>query len=252
MTTVTVIGGGNVALHLCKALFKSPDIVLQQIYSRNKLTSHFDEIEVDKINNLELIKDSDVYIISVSDDAVIEVAKSLPLKDKLVVHTTGSVTMDDLPPANRKGVFYPLQTFSKSKAVNFKDIPICLEAEFQNDYNILESIATSISNQVYKIDSSQRRSLHLSAVFVNNFVNHLFYVGEQLGKDKNISFSILKPLIEETVDKIKHINTFDSQTGPAKRNDIGTINSHLNQLENYPNFQNIYQILTKSIRETYE
>ncbi|GLB51385.1 hypothetical protein NBRC110019_04240 [Neptunitalea chrysea] len=252
MITVTIIGAGNVAFHLCKAIYSCNELQLQQIYNRSEFTAEFDVFESHKTHNIKDLMEAAIYIISVSDNSVATVANSLPFENKLVVHTTGSVGMTDLPSKNRRGVFYPLQTFSKSKNVDFSKIPLCLEAENEADLEFLKEIASKLSESMYEIDSDQRKAIHLAAVYVNNFTNHLFYVADTLCKDKKIPFEILKPLVEETVDKIKHLNPLSSQTGPAKRKDSKTIETHLAQLTDYPEYKDIYKVLTNSILKTYE
>ena len=154
--------------------------------------------------------------------------------------------MTDLENKNRKGVFYPLQTFSKNAVVNFEAIPICLESENNDDYKLLETVAKSISDKVFNINSNQRKALHVSAVFVNNFVNHLYKIGNDICIENNIPFEILQPLITETANKITSLSPNEAQTGPAKRNDTQTINTHLQFLSD-ENQKEIYKILTKSI-----
>ena len=188
----------------------------------------------------------DVTIISVTDDAIAEVSNRIPFENQLVVHTSGSLSMEALADKNRKGVFYPLQTFSKSKEVDFKLIPICLEAQNDNDFKKLELLAKTISNSVTTIDSEQRKALHVAAVFVSNFTNHLYQIGNEICLENNIPFDILKPLIQETANKILTLSPSEAQTGPAKRNDTQTINTHLNFLSD-DNQKDIYKILTKSI-----
>jgi predicted short-subunit dehydrogenase-like oxidoreductase (DUF2520 family) len=122
-----------------------------------------------------------------------------------------------------------------------------LEAENQIDFNVLESVAKSISNAVFAISSEQRKALHVSAVFVNNFANHLYQIGQQICEEHQVPFEILKPLIQETAEKIKTLNPAEAQTGPAKRNDSTTIEAHLKYLTN-ENQKNIYKILTQSIQ----
>ncbi len=164
----------------------------------------------------------------------------------MVVHTSGSVNIEALNDRNRKGVFYPLQTFSKSKEVDFNIIPICLEAQNQSDYKTLETVAKSISEVIYQVNSEQRRGLHVASVFVSNFVNHLYQMGNEICTENNLSFDILKPLIQETANKILTLSPQEAQTGPAKRNDTQTINSHLSFLTD-ENQKEIYKLLTKSI-----
>lgn len=251
MITVTIIGAGNVALHLCKALYKSEGVYLNQIYSRSPLSHHFKNIQVPVTHSLEELKPSDVYIISVSDAAVTSVAQQLPFDNRLVVHTTGSVGMTELPEKNRRGVWYPLQTFSKDKNVSLEHIPFCIEAEDAGDLELLHLLSNAVSTKVYEMNSEQRQTLHLSAVFVSNFVNHLYQITKEIGDAKNIPFEVFQPLMHETLDKLQYLSPTEAQTGPARRNDQETILKHLSLLNN-DLYKNIYQLLTTSIRNTYE
>jgi predicted short-subunit dehydrogenase-like oxidoreductase (DUF2520 family) len=246
MIRVVIIGSGNVAQHLIKAFAKSSIVEIVQAFSRNKenLENLIDSSKI--TTDLNALIDADLYIISVSDNAITEVSHQLNIKNKLVVHTSGSIAMTDLDNKNRKGVFYPLQTFSKSKEVNFNEIPICLEAENNEDYKLLETVAKSISEKIFNINSNQRKALHVSAVFVNNFVNHLYKIGSDICNENDIPFEILQPLILETVNKVSLLSPNEAQTGPAKRNDTQTINTHLQFLTD-ENQKEIYKILTKSI-----
>lgn len=246
MIQVTIIGSGNVARHLIKAFSEKAEIELVQVFSR-KPEAVIDIVTSNKIisdyNHLQTV---DVMIIAVTDDAVAEVSGQIPFKNQLVVHTSGSVAMINLDDKNRKGVFYPLQTFSKSKEVDFKIIPICLEAENDADYQTLQTVAKLISNVIYKVNSEQRKALHVAAVFVSNFVNHLYEMGSDICTENNLSFDILKPLIQETADKILTLSPKEAQTGPAKRKDTQTINTQLSFLTD-ENQKEIYKLLTKSI-----
>ncbi|WP_395077646.1 Rossmann-like and DUF2520 domain-containing protein [Flavobacterium sp.] len=246
MIKVVIIGSGNVAQHLISAFAKSDAVEVVQVYARNKENAtHL--LDSNKItSNIKDLEEADVYIISVSDNATATVSSQLNFENKLVVHTSGNVSINDLDDKNRSGVFYPLQTFSKSKEVNFKEIPICLEAQNSNDYQLLETIAKSISHKVFNINSQQRKALHVSAVFVNNFTNYLYQIGNDICHENNIPFEILQPLIQETANKIIRLSPKDAQTGPAKRNDTQTINAHLNFLSD-KNQKEIYKLLTKSI-----
>lgn len=246
MIQVTIIGSGNVARHLIKAFSEKAEIELVQVFSRKP------QVVADLVNSNKIISDYnhlqtvDVIIIAVTDDAIAEVSDQIPFKNQLVVHTSGSVAMSNLDDKNRKGVFYPLQTFSKSKAVDFKIIPICLEAENDKDYQTLETVAKLISNVIYKVNSEQRKALHVAAVFVSNFVNHLYQMGNEICTENNLSFDILKPLIQETANKILTLSPKEAQTGPAKRKNTQTINTHLSFLTD-ENQKEIYKLLTKSI-----
>ena len=247
MIKISLIGSGNVAQHLINAFTKNEHIELVQVFSRKK-ESLENLLDSDKIiTTFSELKEADLYIISITDDAISEVSAQLPFQDKLVVHTSGTVSIESLNSKNRKGVFYPLQTFSKDKKVDFSVIPICLEAKNEADYRLLEKVATSISNAVFSISSEQRKALHVSAVFVNNFTNHLYQIGQEICSEHQVPFEILKPLIQETSEKIKTLNPSEAQTGPAKRNDQNTIDAHLAYLTD-ENQKNIYKILTQSIQ----
>ena len=246
MIKVSIIGSGNVAQHLIKIIATTQNLDLVQVVVR-KPDAISNLVENHKIcTDYAKITFADLYIIAVSDDAINSVSLNLPFKNKLVVHTSGSAAMNVLDVKNNRGVFYPLQTFSKNKQVNFKEIPICLEAENHADYDLLKKVADLISEKVYKIDSVQRKALHISAVFVCNFVNHMYKIANDICLENNIPFEILLPLISETADKIETLLPADAQTGPAERGDIETINAHLQFLSD-ENQKHIYKILTKSI-----
>ena len=248
MIQITLIGSGNVAQHLIKAFSKSEAIEIAQVFSRKKETLAT-LIDYDKIvNDFEDLKEADLYIIAVSDNAILEVSRQLPFNNQLVVHTSGTSSIEILNDKNRKGVFYPLQTFSKNKDIDFSVIPICLEAENTFDFRVLDTVAKSISNAVFPINSEQRKALHVAAVFVNNFTNQLYQIGQEICEENQVSFEILKPLILETAEKIKTLDPVDAQTGPAKRNDSSTIEAHLKYLSN-ENQKNIYKTLTQSIQQ---
>lgn len=246
MIRLSVIGSGNVAQHLIKAFSKTTEVEVVQVFAR-KPESIGHLISSDKIvSDVKDLKPSDVTIIAITDDAITTISKQLPFEKQLVVHTSGSVSVEALDDKNRKGVFYPLQTFSQSKEIDFKSVPMCLEAENEIDRKTLKTIAKSISKSVYNINSEQRKALHVAAVFVSNFTNHLYQIGNEICEENRLSFEILKPLIQETAHKILTLSPEEAQTGPAKRQDTQTINTHLNFLTN-ENQKEIYKLLTKSI-----
>lgn len=248
MITINIIGSGNVAQHLISVFQQTEKVMLQQVFSRKKENINHLISDEKIVLHYSDLKPADITIISVTDDAIAEVSNQLPFENQLVVHTSGSVGLDALHAKNRKGVFYPLQTFSKSKAIDFKAVPICIEAENVLDYTILETTAKSISDKVFKISSEQRQSLHVAAVFSCNFVNHLYQLGKEICDDNQVPFEILMPLIQETADKIKTLSPLEAQTGPAKRNDQKIIEKHLYFLDD-KNKKEIYQLLTQSIQK---
>lgn len=244
MIKVILLGSGNVATHLFQAFSKASEIEVVQVFSRSISKDFPESIQT---SDFIQISEADVYIICVSDNAIASVSNQLQFENKLVVHTSGSTDFEVLSAKNKRGVFYPLQTFSKNKPVDFTAIPICLETENPSDYVILEKLANTISNSVNKIDGKQRKALHVSAVFVCNFVNHLYQIGNEICIENNIPFHILQPLIEETSQKIKSLSPQEAQTGPAVRNDSKTIEKHIDFLTD-ENQKEIYKILTKSIQ----
>lgn len=248
MIKVVVIGSGNVAQHLIKVMKSAADVQLEQAFARNiKAFNHL--LPEEKItSSYNELKEADVYIIAVSDDAIASVSTQLPFSGRLVVHTSGSVGMGEADGKNRRGVFYPLQTFSKNKDVDFKSVPLCLETENAEDYMLLEKLARSLSDSVYTINSQQRQALHVAAVFVSNFVNSLYVAGNTICNENNIPFNILKPLIQETAHKVLTIKPKDAQTGPAIRNDKKTLAKHLAFLKDGKH-KKIYQLLSESIQE---
>lgn len=248
MIKVSIIGSGNLAQHLIQAFQSNPSIELVQVVARNpKTVAHlFDSNRI--ISDYIQLQEADLYIIAVSDDAIAEVSTALPFENRLVAHTSGTVSIDSLDPKNHRAVFYPLQSFSKDKALNFKTIPLCLETENEKDAPTLKLIANAISDAVYDINSEQRKALHVAAVFVNNFVNHLYQIGNEICDANAIPFAILKPLIQETANKIATLSPKAAQTGPAKRNDISTIAAHQQFLTD-ENQAAIYNLLTQSIQD---
>ena len=247
MIKVSIIGSGNVAQHLIQVFLQTPEVTLVQVMARNANSVSHLVPQSKIISNITQLEKVDVCIVSVTDNAIAEVAAQLPFQQQLVVHTSGSTELTALGLNNRKGVFYPLQTFSKNKTVDFSNIPLCLEAENENDYKLLEQLAHAISKNVYRISSEQRKSLHVAAVFVSNFVNHMYYIGSEICKEHHIPFEILQPLIQEVAHKVTELPPAEAQTGPALRNDTKTLNKHIAFLEN-SNYQDIYKLLTQSIQ----
>ncbi|WP_179346494.1 Rossmann-like and DUF2520 domain-containing protein [Winogradskyella ursingii] len=250
MISVVLLGAGNVATHLFKAFNKAENVDVVQWYNRTKasISSYVNKVEItDELNEL---RTADIYIIAISDDSIGKLSENLPFKNRLVAHTSGSVNIHDLDKKNERAVFYPLQTFSKDAKVDFSQVPICYQALEKSNNKLLKTLAKAIGSPSYKINTEQRQTLHLSAVFINNFVNQLYRIAHEITDNKNIEFDILKPLISETAKKVQNISPYMAQTGPAKRNDKKTINRHLNQLENRDH-QKIYKLLTESIQQTH-
>ncbi|MGD9931996.1 MAG: Rossmann-like and DUF2520 domain-containing protein [Mangrovibacterium sp.] len=253
--TITLIGAGNLATQTGKAL-KKAGLEIRQVYSRTEqsareladlLTTTFTH----KTEEIDL--SADLVLVAVKDDAIEEVLACLDCRQTLLAHTAGSVPMQLLEKhTNRFGVFYPLQTFSKKRDVDFSEIPICLEANSAETMNELKELAFRISGQVLEIDSAKRKILHLAAVFSCNFVNHFYYLGDLLLEQHQLNFDLLKPLIRETAGKVMELRPFDAQTGPAKRFDETIINNHLSLLGNQPELAEIYNFVSGSIFQAHK
>jgi len=248
---VVLIGAGNLATQLALALAEN-GIQVKQVYSR-KIESARElasKVNAGFTNDLsQLVPEADLYIIAVKDSAIQEVLENLQLdENRLIVHTAGSIPMSVLEGfTTNYGVFYPLQTFSKSRKVNFYDIPICIEANHPANILKLEEFGNKLSKSVNQINSGERKTLHLAAVFTNNFVNHFYSIGAEILHEKKLDFDLLKPLIRETAEKVQTLYPFEAQTGPAKRNDTAIINTQLKMLQNKPELQKIYSFVTESI-----
>jgi len=244
------LGFGNVNSHLLNALIKNTEVSVVQVFNRNyiKFISPYEHIPF--TDDISKIAEADIYIIGIPDDAIASFSESLIFQNKLVVHTSGGAEMEILSPKNRRGIFYPLQTFSKQRKVDFTNIPICIEAENPNDLNLLRKLGDTISENVVEISSQKRAKLHLAAVFVNNFVNHLYEIGSEILKDEDLPFDLLKPLISETASKIETLSPEEAQTGPAKRNDKKTIEKHLHLLADSPHAK-LYELFTEQLNQKY-
>jgi predicted short-subunit dehydrogenase-like oxidoreductase (DUF2520 family) len=250
MIKVVLLGAGNVASHLYKAFSKSELVTVNQWYNRSLEALKLYRNEVEITDNLETLADADIYIIAISDDAVARLSEKLPFSKRLVVHTSGSVGLHDMNSKNMRGVFYPLQSFSKDAEMDFRNVPICVECEERKYIPFLKDLAKAINSPVHKINSDQRQVLHLSAVFVNNFTNQLYRIAHEIAESQHAEFDILKPLITETAKKIQDLSPYRAQTGPAKRNDKKTLKKHLKLMEN-EDHKDIYKLMTKSIQKTH-
>lgn len=252
---VAFVGSGNVTTHLSKAFYDS-HIEITGIYSRNIETAQSIaqkyKTQSGKLNELRDC-DADLIIVSVPDRAIEEVLDQIPNCNTLVAHTSGSLSLGALENiTSHPAVFYPLQTFSKNKSVDFGQIPIMIEAHHQKDLIKLEKLAFKISEKVFKINSLQRKKIHIAAVFSSNFTNYLFHIAEELLKREKVPFEVIQPLIEETTEKIKELRPYDAQTGPAVRKDLETINNHLDDLKDIPEYHEIYKLLSHHIIKSRE
>ncbi len=247
---ISIIGSGNVATHL-GAAFKNAGHRIIQVYSRDMQNSALlaYHIGAEAIDDLEETNpETDIFIISVKDDAIEPIAKQLAVHQKLIVHTSGATHIEALLAyTDLAGVFYPLQTFSKIKEVDFLTVPLCIEGADETITSELKQLAQTISNNVYLVNSAQRKTLHLAAVFACNFPNYLYGVAQQLLEQQQMDFSMLRPLILETAQKVQERFPAEVQTGPAIRNDENTMAMHLLMLENEPDLKTLYSLISQDI-----
>ena len=248
MMKISIIGAGNVGINMFQTLRKKEEIKMVSLFNRSieKIISHRNKIFI--TDNINEIKKSDIYIISTNDDSIEKVSKKLKGRDGLIVHTSGSTEMNVLSIHKNFGVLYPLQTLTKDKLCNFKKIPICIEGNNDISKKKIEKLVKIIGSKYYHIDSKQRLSLHVSAVFACNFTNYLFSVAYDICTENKLPFEILFPLIRETLEKIEKNKPSKIQTGPAIRKDMNTIKKHLNFIKS-KNSKKIYSILTNGIIE---
>lgn len=248
---IVLLGSGNVATHLGLNLSKCGFNIIQ-VYSRSESNAKVlaDRLNTTFTSDLNLINpDADLYIVSVRDNYIEEVASHKNLKNKPLVHTAGSVSLNVFKPfSSQYGVLYPFQTFTKSREVHFKTIPVLVEASNADLEDALSEIAGKLSDLVLKADSAQRAMLHISAVFACNFTNQMYAIADQLLKNSSLPFSLLKPLIFETAEKVMSYNPVSAQTGPAVRFDSKIVDQHIKKLENTPSYQEIYRMLSESIQ----
>ena len=231
---IVIIGAGNVATHIALALKKN-GFTIRTIYSKTEQSAQSLAKKIESPYTTfvkEIPPDADLYIISVKDSVIKNLAHNLKVDNGIVVHTAGSISINILGSYFQNfGVFYPLQTFTKGRALDFSEIPICIEANNTETENKLLALGESLSKKVNLINSEQRKILHLAAVFACNFTNHMYNVGAELLSANKMDFKLLHPLINETAKKANELKPFDAQTGPAKRNDKKTIDLHLKMLK---------------------
>lgn len=246
MIDVCILGTGKLGMHLIHECIQNPAINLLQIYNRSAIPVDCFKNSLSSTQNSSKIAKADLYIVALPDDVIPSL--NLNYLEGLVVHTSGTLSFTKLN-AKTRGVLYPTQSFTKEKEVVFKEIPFCLETEFNADYTLLETFTKSISNLTYAVDEQQRQKLHLAAVFANNFSNRVLGIAYEICDNNNIDFNILQPLIQETFKKVATLPPSMAQTGPALRNDVATLKKHKSQLQHTE--LDIYNILTKSIQETH-
>ena len=250
---IVLVGAGNLATRLGLELV-AKGCEITQVYSRTTQSASALAALLNTgytTNVTEIAEGQDLYIFSLKDDALPDVISSMSYTGGLWVHTAGGVDMDIFKgKAGRYGVFYPLQSFSKTRAFNFSEVPIFIEAANEADLACLESTGRLISGNVLPMSSEKRRYLHLAAVFSSNFVNHMYTIAFNLLERQGIDGSTLLPLMKETEAKAHTMHPFSGQTGPALRGDCKVMEKHL-ALLNDPEVQQLYKLISNHIQKTH-
>lgn len=248
MKKITFIGSGNVASILSSKL-KDKGFEIVEIWSKTETSARELALKLDCnfTTNLNDLQPTDLIMIAVKDDFIKETVHLITDKETPIVHTSGCIGIDVFSNKKKSGVFYPLQTFSKEIEMDFENLPICIESNNPSLESDLIEIANSLTTSIHKLNSEQRKKLHIAAVFACNFSNHLLAISEDIMKKNNLDFNLLKPLIENTFQKIKNNSPKDTQTGPAFREDKKVMEDHLKQLKNHKEFQVMYSKISESI-----
>jgi len=253
--SLSFAGAGRVAGALCREMY-SKGINIRHIVSESQTGAKVlaDECGASYSTSLSFDEPADIIMVAVPDHRLKEVLSSIECPENtLVAHTAGSFGLEVFPSRlKHTGVFYPLQTFSKNRKISFSDLPFFLEASSSEKEAMLKNLAESIGGKVYVVDKEHRKLLHLAAVFVCNFVNHILTAGKEITTRAGFSYEVLEPLIAETVSKAMELGPDHSQTGPAVRNDKNTIAKHIDLLSFSPELQNIYKEVTESIIKYYK
>ena len=251
MKNIILIGSGNVATHLGIAL-KNSNYTIVQVYSKSIKNAKIlaNKLEARFTNDLSKLKSADLIIVCIKDDAILSVLSQI--KNTAIVHTSGSIELNVFKEKfSNYGVFYPLQTFNKEVDINISEIPFCIEGNSLEFERKIIEIAKSLSNNVVKMNSQQRKQLHIAAVFACNFTNHMYSIADDLLSKKNIDFKILLPLIRKTNANLNSNKPNKVQTGPAKRKDTAIIEEHIATI-NEKEIKELYQKITKNIIKFHE
>jgi predicted short-subunit dehydrogenase-like oxidoreductase (DUF2520 family) len=245
---IVLIGAGNVAFHLGILIRRSGHDVIQ-VYNRSRKSGQqlAEYLNCKYTGSVAAIdQHADMYIVALKDDVISDFCSRLSFVPKLIVHTSGTCSMEVFPENFDCGVLYPVQTFSKTIDTP-RLIPFCIEARKRTSLKVIKNLAGMLSDGIYPMSSSEREKVHLAAVIVNNFTNHLFTLSEEYLRSEKMSFDILRPLILETALKVQKHSPSKMQTGPAKRGDKAVIGEHRKLLKHHMELKSIYDILTKSI-----
>lgn len=254
---IAILGTGNVAWHLAPALEEAGH-TLTEVYGRDlekaaSITARLYTAEPkDDLDFSE--SEAEIFILAVNDQAISTLADEVILPEgSILVHTSGSVPLDVLgySSASYTGIFYPLQTFSKDRALDFVDVPFLLESDDQTTLQKLKKLAKSLSPQTYVVKSKDRKALHVAAVFASNFTNHMLRLSEEIMARQGLDYEMLKPLIIETISKSLEIGAKRAQTGPAIRSDFNTLDTHYQFLNYNEQVAEIYRLISQDIIDSY-
>nr|WP_042288755.1 DUF2520 domain-containing protein [Nonlabens ulvanivorans] len=263
MMEIIVIGTGNLGLNLCKAIEnqyvinnfafakaenKNVKNTLKLVGYYNTSSTTIDSLQAPLLQSITTLPEVDLIIIASPDDYIASVSMTIKTK-AIIAHTSGSVAMQAVSNHANHGVFYIPQSFSKSREMNFEELPICVEFNNSIAQEGLEELGNQLSSKLTYLNSQQRGRLHIAAVYMNNFVNHCYTKADEILKEAKIDASLLYPLMNETLAKAQDLSPYQAQTGPARRNDVQTITRHLEALK--LNDRNMYDAITQSIKNTY-
>ena len=252
MINIVLIGAGNVATHLGRAL-KDAGYPILQVYSRTVASASALAVKLSTDYTVvveDIRRDADLYIVALKDSALRELAATLVKgrEQALFVHTAGSMPMDLWEGlTSQYGVLYPMQTFSKQREVDFSTVPFFIEASAPEQLELLRTVATRLSPKVYEVSSGQRKYLHIAAVFACNFANHMYAISSHILEKQGIPFEVMLPLVDETARKVHELPPVQAQTGPAVRYDENVISKHLEMLADEAPLQELYEKISKSI-----
>jgi predicted short-subunit dehydrogenase-like oxidoreductase (DUF2520 family) len=249
-----IFGSGNVATILGKKIQQAGHQVLQIVSRNDKHAANLSKLLncAYTTSILSINKSADLYVFAISDTALTELDKNLNLNNKLIVHTAGSVPMDVLKNCSKNyGVLYPLQSIKKDM-IETTEIPFLVDGNTGDNLTLIYDFAKTLSENVQIADDNKRLKLHVAAIVVNNFTNHLYTLAQDFCEKEQVDFKLLLPLIKETSERLMYAQPSKMQTGPAIRNDDITITKHLEQLENYPSLINLYKLFTENIKQFYK
>lgn len=251
MYRISFAGAGRVASSLCMEFFRN-GFIIEKIVSLTPDNGKelADSSHAEWSDDLSFPESTDIIIVAVPDHSLSDVIDRIKCGRKTVVaHTAGSYGKDVFPQnIVHRGVFYPLQTFSKERRINFNSLPFFIEASDELTREMLINLVRSTGGRIYEADTEKRKLLHLSAVFACNFTNYMLRIGKELAHEAGFDFDVLEPLIRETISKSLSNGPENSQTGPAARNDVNTLSVHLDLLSSSPELQQVYKVISDSIR----